>query len=81
MTSIHFQEGVRKANKKIDKLLRKRPSVVAKRLERLQEAAMKRYWMSLDSTDEAIKDFHKGYYVGMSYYLYRGTKFKENMEF
>ncbi len=81
MTSIHFQQGVRKANRKIERLQNKKSSIVARRLETLQSKAMKRYWQSLDCVEQPIKDFAYGYYIAMSYYLYRGIKFQENQEF
>ena len=81
MTSIHFQSGVRKANKKIDKLLKKKSAVMLKRLESLQNKAIKRYYKSIDVEEESIVDFYKGYYIALSYYLYRGYKFGEYQEF
>ena len=81
MTSIHFQAGVRKANKKIDKLQKKKSSVMAKRLESLQSKAMKRYYKTIDVEPVDVIDFYKGYYVALSYFFYRGYKFEETMEF
>jgi len=81
MTSIHFQSGVRKANKKIDKLLNKKNAVMLKRLETLQSKAVKRYYKSIGVEDESTVDFYKGYYIALSYFLYRGVRFGEFQEF
>lgn len=81
MTSIHFQSGVRKANKKIDRLLRKKDAIMHKRLESLQNKATKRYYQAIGTEDDSVVDFYKGYYVALSYFLYRGYKFGEYQEF
>ena len=52
-----------------------------KRLESLQNKAIKRYYKSIDVEEESIVDFYKGYYIALSYYLYRGYKFSEYQEF
>lgn len=81
MTSIHFQSGVRKANKKIDRLLRKKDAIMHRRLESLQNKATKRYYKAIGNEDDSVVDFYKGYYVALSYFLYRGCKFGEYQEF
>lgn len=81
MTSIHFQSGVRKANKKIDRLLRKKDAIMHRRLESLQSKATKRYYQAIGTEDDPVVDFYKGYYVALSYFLYRGYKFGEYQEF
>ena len=54
---------------------------MAKRLESLQSKAMKRYYKTIDVEPNDVIDFYKGYYVALSYFLYRGYKFEETMEF
>ena len=48
MTSLSFQSGVRKANKKIDKLQKKTSKNRSKILERLKDKAVIRYYRSID---------------------------------
>ena len=81
MTSLSFQSGVRKANKKIDKLQKKTSKDRSRILEHLKDKAVIRYYRSIDVNPEEKTDFYKGYYIALSYYFYRGIKFDERQEF